>query len=314
VSRINMKSENQLIRKVLGPVSITIGVLISVFWSIRNDILSIDSIYVIAGISSMIIGISLVVYRYVEQSNLSMDKNINVSKYETDINEFRNEISDILLKIKNNKLDTKELDRIIKEKITFNLENTLKDFIDSKYGATAIRTNQLEQIEFQMKDLQSRISFQIERLSRSGTINLIIGSLTTIVAIGVLINLILSVHSIPFDTTKDVLIYLTPRLSLAIFIEIFSFFFLKLYKQNLEDVKYFHNERTNIDSKVIALKASMLTDKDDTVIDIIKAFSNVERNFILKKGESTVNIERVKIDNEQEIKLVSKMLDIVKNN
>ena len=314
MSRINMKSENQLIRKVLGPVSITIGVLISVFWSIRNDILSIDSIYVIAGISSMIIGISLVVYRYVEQSNLSMDKNINVSKYETDINEFRNEISDILLKIKNNKLDTKELDRIIKEKITFNLENTLKDFIDSKYGATAIRTNQLEQIEFQMKDLQSRISFQIERLSRSGTINLIIGSLTTIVAIGVLINLILSVHSIPFDTTKDVLIYLTPRLSLAIFIEIFSFFFLKLYKQNLEDVKYFHNERTNIDSKVIALKASMLTDKDDTVIDIIKAFSNVERNFILKKGESTVNIERVKIDNEQEIKLVSKMLDIVKNN
>jgi multisubunit Na+/H+ antiporter MnhE subunit len=134
---------------------------------------------------------------------------------------------------------------------------------------------------------------------------------TTLVAIGVLVNLILNVKSIHFDTTKDFLIYLTPRLSLAIFIEVFSFFFLKLYKTNLEDVKYFHNERTNIDSKIIALKTSLLVEKDDILIEIIKSFSNVERNFILKKEETTVNIERIKMDNEQEINLISKLSDII---
>jgi hypothetical protein len=104
---------------------------------------------------------------------------------------------------------------------------------------------------------------------------------------------------------------MTPRLSIAIFIEVFSFFFLKLYKNNLEDVKYFHNERTNIDSKIIALKASMLLEKEDVLNDIIKSFSTVERNFILKKDESTISIERIKLDNEQELSIISKLSDVI---
>lgn len=129
--------------------------------------------------------------------------------------------------------------------------------------------------------------------------------------IWILSSLILAVKDIHFDSTKDFLVYLTPRLSLAVFIEIFSFFFLRLYKRNLEDVKYFHNERTNIDSKIIALKASILLGKEELIMEIIKGFSTVERNFILKKDETTISLERVRLDTQQELDYFSKVASVV---
>lgn len=318
---IYKKAYMKRIIKQIGPFSILIGFVI-LFLGFRDQIFTADFVseknlpYVLMGSFYLILGIALMVFKYIESGNLrenSKFEEIDVlnDRYQRKIDELKMELTDTLLKSESKSIDTDELDKIIKEKITFSLDYTLKDYIETRYGAAAVRTNQLKQIDLQIKDLQSGVNIQIGKLSRSGTINLIIGLFTTLVAIGVLVNLILNVQSIHFDTTKDFLLYLTPRLSLAIFIEVFSFFFLKLYKTNLEDVKYFHNERTNIDSKIIALKTSLLLDKDDILIEIIKSFSNVERNFILKKDETTVNIERIKMDNKQELDMISKITDII---
>jgi hypothetical protein len=311
----------QRIMQKIGPISVIVGIIMLLF-GFRDKIFSADLIneknspYVFMGALYIVLGIASWVYKFIEIGNLrgdyrGYDYDMISEKYQRKIDEIKKELTDSILRTENKDFDPAVLDNIIKEKITFSLDYTLKDYIETKYSANAIRNNQLKQVEAQIKDLQSGVNIQIGKLSRSGTINLIIGLFTTLVAIGVLVNLILNVKSIHFDTTKDFLIYLTPRLSLAIFIEVFSFFFLKLYKTNLEDVKYFHNERTNIDSKIIALKTSLLVEKDDILIEIIKSFSNVERNFILKKEETTVNIERIKMDNEQEINLISKLSDII---
>jgi len=55
------------------------------------------------------------------------------------------------------------------------------------------------------------------------------------------------------ENLRNSLIYFIFRITLTILIEIFSYFFLKLYKKNLEDIKYFQNEVTNLESKYLAI-------------------------------------------------------------
>lgn len=93
------------------------------------------------------------------------------------------------------------------------------------------------------------------------------------------------------------LISFIPRLSVSIFIELFSFFFLRMYKRNLDEIKYLNNERTNIELKLIALESAILNkDDENTLGKILIELSKTERNFILKKGESTVEVEKEKLE------------------
>ena len=57
--------------------------------------------------------------------------------------------------------------------------------------------------------------------------------------------------------------YYAPRLTLSIFIEFFSFFFLRLYKTGISEIKYFQNELTNAELKFIAVEKAIMTEKDD---------------------------------------------------
>jgi hypothetical protein len=79
-------------------------------------------------------------------------------------------------------------------------------------------------------------------------------------------------------------------------IEVFAFFFLRLYKVNLEDTKFYQNELTNIDSKLIALKTTLIGERDNDVSDVVRELAGTERNFVLKKDETTVELERTRIE------------------
>lgn len=303
----------------IAPILILMGVLLLLF-GFKDELFSFNlekekSPYALMGILYVIIGIAFMLYRYIETGPNSNSKFSNKYSYEhrilRQINQIKNELSDKYLENQNKELDIKKIDSLIQDKINFNIENSLRENIEKKYGDNALKLRQNKILDNQTDELQIGVNTQIGKLSRSGTINLIIGLLTTLIAIWVLTTLILSVNEINFETTKDFLVYLIPRLSLAIFIELFSFFFLRLYKRNLEDIKYFHNERTNIDSKIIALKSALLLDKEELLVDIIKSFAAVERNFIIKKDESTIHLEKIKIDSQQELNYFSKISDII---
>jgi hypothetical protein len=171
---------------------------------------------------------------------------------------------------------------------------------------------QFDLIEEQIQTLQNGISLQIDKLSRSGTINLVIGLALTIIAIIILINVVYSdVPAYLFDETTGsaykFFIHMIPRFSLVIFIEVFSFFFLNLYKKSHDDIKYFHNEKTNIDSKIVALKSAIIFGNKNVIDKIILNFSNVERNFVIKKNETSIELERLKIENSGSEILFNKM-------
>ena len=86
-----------------------------------------------------------------------------------------------------------------------------------------------------------------------------------------------------------------------------------MYKRNLDEIKYLNNERTNIELKLIALETSILNKDDgyDTLSKILIELSKTERNFILKKGESTVEVEKDRIESnfyKQTIETITKNL------
>ena len=74
-----------------------------------------------------------------------------------------------------------------------------------------------------------RLRQELAALSRRGNLNLVIGTLTTCAAVGLLIYMVLG-HTATGTTISDLLAYYIPRISTVIFIEIFGFFFLRLYK------------------------------------------------------------------------------------
>lgn len=186
-----------------------------------------------------------------------------------------------------------ELINSIKESVDKNVTTELLTSIDNQYSIGALNKNNLKQLLELYFNTEKRIRELLYELDRKAKLNLFVGSITTVGAILGLAYIVFTTEQ-NFTDLSSSLNHYVPKISFIILIEIFSFFFLKLYKQNLEDIKYHNNELTNLDSKIIALKASIFIDEKDSIKKVITALGNTERNFILKKGETTVELEKAR--------------------
>lgn len=202
--------------------------------------------------------------------------------------------------------------------ISKSIDSTLSDsfikVIDEKYSEAAIRVSDRRLLLDDFKSLKSRLIYEVETLRRRSSSNLAIGSITTLLAMAPLSYIVLSTHE-AFANTTAILSYYIPRLSFILFIEVFAFFFLRLYKANLSDIKFYQNELTTIELKILALNSALSEEKSEALIDILKELSKTERNFILKKGETTVELERERIQSQRSFeaeKLLSGLLPMVR--
>ena len=150
----------------------------------------------------------------------------------------------------------------------------------------------------QISETKDRITSEIASLKIRGAINLSIGVFTTLIAVFLLGSLVFF-PNYDFSSTEERLWDYIPRVSLALLIEVFSFFFLRLYRGSLTDIKYFQNEQTTLDAKIIALGTSITLGKEESVANIIDKLSQLDRNSRLAKGESTVDLEILKHDKEE---------------
>ncbi|MBO1466995.1 hypothetical protein J4H00_01040 [Enterobacter ludwigii] len=185
--------------------------------------------------------------------------------------------------------------------------------IELKYSESIKADNQLNRVREQLEGTRLRLRGEIAALGRRGNVNLVIGVLTTIVAVGILANTVLNLElKLPSET---LIAHLAPRITLSLFIEVFSFFFLKLYKSGLSEIKYFQNELTNVEMKFISLDICLRGKNTELISDVVSEFSKTERNFILNKGQTTVEIERGKLDNEvinNAVSSFSKFVEVIK--
>ncbi|NVM23975.1 MAG: hypothetical protein HWN68_19625, partial [Desulfobacterales bacterium] len=132
---------------------------------------------------------------------------------------------------------------------------------------------------------------------RRGNLNLVLGILTTVSGLVLLGYFVINLEPSEAEANYvDFVRHFIPRLSLVVFVELFAYFFLRLYKASLAEIKYFQNELTNVESKAIALSSALNTQKEDTISGAIISLANTERNRILQRGESTPELEVAKIE------------------
>ncbi len=157
---------------------------------------------------------------------------------------------------------------------------------------------------------KKRISLHILQLRRNGQTNFMVGLI--IASVGVLL---LYYFIENWGDTSLPELFHAFRLTIIFIIEILAFFFLRIFKDNNKEVKYFQNELTNFETKASALKMAFASNNLVAIQDLIRDFAKIERNFLLEKGQSTTDLEMKKIDVQSESyisEIISKVLNSAK--
>lgn len=167
-----------------------------------------------------------------------------------------------------------------------------------------------------VRDASDRIGSTVGRLreetfslGRRANLNLVIGIATTISGLAILGYFVFEIKG--HGDVNTVLLSFLPRLSLVVFIEVFAYFFLRLYKTSLDEIKYFQNELTNIESRGLALQVAMQTGDTNTCSRVACDLSVTERNRIFGKDQTTLELETHKIDREAIIDVVKAVTDAI---
>lgn len=272
----------------------------------------------------IIVGIGYFLISYLEGNKIVLTQNekaftdqqfeklLDIQKEQTEIQKyvFEKRIADTnerleRLSVQIESLNSLRLDSNQKSELFGSLKKNFTENINKEFfqqlnenistELTKEKRNRLENLLKEFNSIKSRLNTEIEKLSRRANVNLVIGSLTTIVAL-ITLGYIVFQSTQPFKGYVDMLYHYIPRLSLIIFVEVFAYFFLKLYKSNLNDMKYYQNELTTVELKLASITTAIHFGKDTDISLITSEFSKTERNFILKKDETTVEIEKTKLD------------------
>lgn len=159
-------------------------------------------------------------------------------------------------------------------------------------------------------DMVFRLEGEIDRLNRRGGANLAIGFMMAVLGISVLAYYLYIPQVI--GKNMDYVFHLLPKISFVVFIELFAFFFLRLYKNGFDEIKYFQNELTTLETKMIAVTYALNTDHKDIEKEVILSLMSTERNFILDKGQSTVFLEKERMHHDSNKQLTSIFSEILK--
>ena len=256
---------------------------IKVFESgLRNAIDTISFIFL--AISTVV---ALILFSSTYLSRKSFSNESNYSRTQIQIKELKSAIEETF-----ENQDTEEIKKslisnfkkITNQEIVSEIKNSLK-IEEQKDYLKKISTSSI-----------NRISKTIYDLSNRANLNLILGITTA--AIGIL-ALFYFVFTLPKVDNLDAFFFeYIPRISVVIIIEIFSYFFLKLYKSSLAEIKYFENEVTNLEQSRIALELCNKTQNEKMIEKVIDKFISTERNPILSKEQITKEILEMKTDQD----------------
>ncbi|ROR02584.1 hypothetical protein EDF72_1718 [Delftia acidovorans] len=217
---------------------------------------------------------------------------------QSDLDHARSEIDRALSLATNvGKIDREALINDLKMQIRSEAADSL--IADMKANIASAHKKELRDKELfvRFEESKARLSRELEALSRRGNLNLALGAVTTVIGLSLLG---LSVFQ-EVTASKDMWTFAShfvPRLTLVLMIELFAYFFLSLYKTSLQEIKYFQNEMTNVESKQIALRAALDAGDQSMIASMVSSLAATERNHVLSKDQTTVELEKAKIDRE----------------
>jgi hypothetical protein len=152
------------------------------------------------------------------------------------------------------------------------------------------RERNFSQIRIAFTRTRRRMIEETERIQRNGLLNLAIGILFSVVALGILgYPLLAKTETSTPDGWIQLFEHFAPRFSVGILVQAIGFFFLRLYVAGEREVHYLRNELTNWEARLIAYSAALATKDAKAMRDNIKELSRLERNLKLEKGERSLN-------------------------
>jgi len=184
-----------------------------------------------------------------------------------------------------------EVERKIRNLAAENVISELKAAVQER----ASKERWLSDVSNRFQDSFARLSKEVRALGNRGNLNLALGTSTTVVGL-MLLGYFVVLASRDITESKLLVVRFIPRLSLVAFIELFAYFFLRLYKSSLAEIKYFQNEITNMELKAVSVFVAAQMANSDALEGTIGAFANVERNRILEKGQTTVELRRAEVE------------------
>lgn len=174
-------------------------------------------------------------------------------------------------------IDIDALKKSISEQALSQIPKELSAVLEKKFATKSIDKNQIDLIRTNILRTSDRLLKGIDESNRRSSVNLAIGIVTTVFAAFILAYIAFETKP-SFENVTSLFAHYLPRLTTIIFVEVFAFFFLRLYKAGLQEIKYFQNELTNLELQAVAIEASLLQKQNDPMQGIIRQLIRTERN------------------------------------
>lgn len=98
---------------------------------------------------------------------------------------------------------------------------------------------------------------------------------------------------------------------MVIFVEIFAYFFLSLYKSSLNEIKFHQNELTKLEMKYIALSMTNKFENKESQVELTRELF-IESNYEISLDEKEPGEIDRKLSGDNITEIVSKLLEIYK--
>ncbi|WP_171958261.1 hypothetical protein [Stenotrophomonas maltophilia] len=135
--------------------------------------------------------------------------------------------------------------------------------VTAELASRSTEADSLKRIRTLYETAQERLNAAITALNERALLNLLIGSVVTVAAAFTLIYIVVS------DPLREVILvtgaartlswtslaaHYVPRLSIVIFLEVFAFFFLRLYRNTLAEVRLYQIDLTRVSTQAVAVE------------------------------------------------------------
>jgi hypothetical protein len=283
-------------------------IVIAVFFNERKQVFF--EVLPFLGVFMIMLGITIKAYDYLRRRARSSETGViqhQPSSIQSQIDRFpRMELDDA---------DREKIrDRVVAE-ITQDTVKLIAEEWDRKLRPKVQEDRHIESIRSIAGEMQERLSEEIDALGRRSNLNLVIGffiSMSGLVILGWFVFTTTSELSSGIAAVDIIAIRFSIRLSLVAFITVFAYFFLRLYRYGIFEIKYFQNEITGAQFRLISLEAALRTNEKKTIEKISAEMAHTERNFILKKGETTIGLKRDEQEKSQDAALLSALEKLLK--
>ena len=204
---------------------------------------------------------------------------------------FENNLNKIVDGLKNKELGLEIIDKIKSE-----IENLNKKINGFSYN-----------VAYTLKTIEKSLKEQISRLQKTSLINLYMGTTLTCCSLVFLFGSVnnstlennLYSNETPLDYISYILVFFLPKISLTIFIQLFAFFFLRLYKSNLNDIKYYQNELVTFYYKKTSIQMAYISKNEKSIELLIAELSKIEKSTLIPKGYTSTEIENINVFNKR---------------